>query len=217
MSTPLSGSRTNWRMVLAFLLLAGASALSVALNVRTTDKTTTIHQQIKARGAPCVEIRLPNGVRFPSAGCERLARLLSETCTLNPTLCTGLAHHGHVSQHRIAQAVARALRRQRRGQGPPLRPGQTEVHARRTPVAHAPLPRPQGQSNLPSSEVAPTVPPPPPSPPPRPTATDVAGNTGRRVTDTANDATDALGLGRPVPPPPPLHVPPPICPRSPIC
>lgn len=86
-------------------------SLALGLTLDTRSDTSTVIRERAATGPPCV--RLANGK--PSKGCDRLAQLLIETCTLQPTLCAEtvervVARAPQSVRRQIVRAVDRGLR-----------------------------------------------------------------------------------------------------------
>jgi hypothetical protein len=198
----IARAQTDWRRVARWTILLSVVSAALALGIRTT----TI---IRHRGTPCVEIKDKDAGRtHPSPGCERIARLIFRVCAIKPDVCFGAARSElRKLTPRQRRAFERSLAslvpgltgaptrtpppRARRGHSTPHRPP-----GHRRPTAHAPPPRP-----------SPTRTPPPParpSPPSRPTPSDVLNHIKDRARDTANDTTQSVGAGRPVPPLPDL-------------
>ena len=69
--------------ILVVLGIGTIASVALAIGVNTWQDTKTVVKEREVAGEPCIEV---NGV--PSVGCDRLAELISKTCSLRPKLCS---------------------------------------------------------------------------------------------------------------------------------
>lgn len=220
----LERARTDWRRLAAWSLMAVAVSLALFLGFKGERTTRRIERTIVQQGTPCVQLRDGR----PSAGCERLARLLARTCVARPELCDGvlrraLQESSPEARRRLAATVQRELRRDRErrrrgsdGGGGGGGGGSPSPPARRPPATStAPSPNVTPQTTAstpavpdPTTTATPRPPVPTPTTPepgrPRPSVSDGVNGAADHAAGAVNDVTDAVGAGRPVPDPPNL-------------
>lgn len=209
-------ARTDWRRILAYLLLAGS--VSAALYFGISTKVA-----IERRPAPCVDTA--HGPKIdPSKGCERLAKLLLQTCILNPSVCRqtikearrGLSRAGRRRLDRLVQQLGadqrRAPTKGRRGGssgsgGRGDGGGQNGSGDSTGGDGSGGAPDSSGDG---SSGGAPQGSAPGASPAGRPSASDVVNGAVDDVRGVTNDAAEAIGGGRPLGPLPQVPQTPPL-------
>jgi hypothetical protein len=82
-SRVLRRAETNWKALLPWMVMGLGVSIALGLGFSGQQTASQTRDALAARPKPCV--RLANG--RPSASCDRLAKLLIETCTLRPSLC----------------------------------------------------------------------------------------------------------------------------------
>lgn len=197
----LKRARTNWRLLLAWLMLAGAASAGLALGIRTEVRTRVIERERPA----CY--RTKKGAA--SRSCERLAELVADACKRRPAHCPAFLRvrrvvvrdaRQHQGRERTAggeDAGGGGRQQQQRSSGAGGADGGSEQG-----VAHAPgggggggvAPDPGGGDGGGGAQ-----PPRPGEEPHRSTPVEAIDHTIDRVEESVGELTDSLGLGRPVP------------------
>lgn len=193
-------ARTDWKLLLVIAVMATTAA--AAIYFAPSNDTRVLRKEVRAGGTPCVALRDGS----PSPGCYRQLRLYVRACGVKPRLCGRAAVRALRSERKLVDmAVLRSLGRLEattRRQGGAVAPGTA------TP---APAPGSGGGGGPRGGVPAPQ--------PPAPGGGGGGGGGGPPgggggagplgdARDTVNDLTEQLGLGRPVPPLPPLLNPP---------
>jgi len=79
-------SRRNLGPIIAYVLLAGATAAAFAFGVSAKNESNEARQAVRAAGPPCVDVASGPAV-IPSRGCRRFYAAIANLCAQDPEFC----------------------------------------------------------------------------------------------------------------------------------